>query len=118
MTWRHCLADYNADAYENPYRSTLGFNSCIGRERAALEGFAEAGRGAAAGLPPFCNPNPRIRRITKKPKHSQEASSYLPKGVRGKHFDAYWQICVALGCKQCVASPQGEMFEVDEAPET
>lgn len=82
-----------------------------------LEEFVKDDRRLGGTLPPFCNPNPRIRRIPQKPKHPQESSPYLPKAIRGKHFNSYWQICLALGCQQCVAGPQEEMFEVDHAPE-
>ncbi len=49
-----------------------------------------------------CNPNPEIRQIRKKKRHPDEKSSALPSRLRNHHFDAYWQICLALGCKQCV----------------
>ena len=38
-------------------------------------------------------------RKRKKAKHPQENSSKLPRYIRGKHFDAYWQICAVCGCK-------------------
>jgi len=42
---------------------------------------------------------PGHRREAIKAKHPLEKDSRLPKGVRGKHFDAYWQICAACGCQ-------------------
>jgi hypothetical protein len=60
-----------------------------------------------------CNPNPRIRQVRKKPKHIEENNSLLPTRVRGKHFNTYWQICLALGCKQCF-EPMGELFTDEE----
>jgi len=50
----------------------------------------------------LCNPNPKLRRIAKKPKHPEEKNTILPSELRGKHFDTYWQICLNLGCQQCV----------------
>ena len=38
------------------------------------------------------------RRVQKKQKHKDERSKKLPVQLRGKHFDAYFQICQALGC--------------------
>lgn len=44
--------------------------------------------------------NPKIKEIRqKKPKHPGEKDPKLPKEVR-KHFDASFQICLALGCTQ------------------
>jgi hypothetical protein len=82
-----------------------------------LEEFVDADRRIRQSLPPFCNPNPKVRRTSKKPKHAGEMSDYLPKQVRGNHFDSYWQICLALGCQQCVETPQQDLFEIDTAPE-
>lgn len=48
----------------------------------------------------FCNPLTRtIRKI--KPASKDEGSSNICHTIRGKHFDSFWQICRALGCKQC-----------------
>jgi len=80
-----------------------------------LEEFIKEDR----NLPPKiqrCNPNPKIRKIRKKPKHPDENSSRLPDCLRGRHFDAPWQICLKLGCKQKkkVATPQLEIFPDEE----
>jgi len=83
-----------------------------------LDEFATADKDLDQTLPPFCNPNPRVRRLQKKPKHRDESSNYLPARIRRKHFDAYWQICVDMGCQQCVEVPQKELFEIDQVPET
>jgi hypothetical protein len=64
-----------------------------------LAEFIEDDRKNFPGEMRFCNPNPSIRRINKKPKHPEEKSSRLPLAAR-KHFDCYWQICTALGCEQ------------------
>lgn len=50
-------------------------------------------------------PCPGERVIKKqKPQAPREAdASYLPDALRGKHFDAYWQICRTLGCPKRVA---------------
>ncbi len=82
-----------------------------------LQEFVTADKEIHAALPPACNPNPKVRRVQKKPKHPDESSNYIPAVLRGKHFDAYWQICVSLGCLQCVETPQKELFDVDEASE-
>ena len=83
-----------------------------------LEEFVKADSKLNQKLPPFCNPNAQIRRLVKKPKHPNEGSNYLPGRIRGKHFDAYWQICPSMGCEQCVEAPQQELFEIDETSET
>ena len=62
-----------------------------------------------------CNPNPEIRRTRKKNRHPDEKSTALPARLRAHHFDAYWQICLALGCTQCVTTQEGLPLEQDEA---
>lgn len=44
----------------------------------------------------FCRGYSRLRT---KAKHPLEKESRLPPKIRGKHFDAYWQICAACGCR-------------------
>lgn len=46
-----------------------------------------------------CNPLGR-HRIKRKERHKDEKSKGLPHPLRGKHFDAYFQICQKLGCTQ------------------
>jgi len=47
----------------------------------------------------FCNPlKKKIR--TKSISHKGEKVKDLPKEIRGKHFNAYWEICAELGCKK------------------
>ena len=61
-------------------------------------------RALGGTVPKKCNPNPRVRRLTKKPRHAGERSDVLPSPVR-RHFNAYWQICRVVGCDQCVRVP-------------
>jgi len=60
-----------------------------------------------------CNPNEEIRRVKKKKRHPEEKSSALPARLRNHHFDSYWQICLELGCKQCVPVEGAELLEQD-----
>ena len=77
----------------------------------------EADRKVGGKAPSKCNPNPEIRRITRKPKHPGEKSKdLLPANLR-KHFNAYWQICLALGCDQCVDTGQLKLIEIQEPDE-
>lgn len=39
------------------------------------------------------------RRTEVKASHPLEKDQRLPRGVRNKHFDTYWQICAACGCQ-------------------
>lgn len=64
-----------------------------------LEQFIADDRKRFPGELVFCNPNPAIRRVKKKPKHPEEKSPRLPVVLR-RHFDCYWQICTNLGCTQ------------------
>lgn len=60
--------------------------------------------------------NPKIKRVRGegKPKHPAEKSKRLPECLRGRHFDAYFQVCQALGCKQGKPSSQLEFFDKEE----
>lgn len=63
-------------------------------------------------------PCPGERRISRtKPEDTRESdSSRLPADLVGKHFDAYWQICRALGCPRRPAKEELALVEevVDE----
>jgi hypothetical protein len=42
---------------------------------------------------------PGLRRRVAKPRSSEEQSLELPDSLRGHHFDAYWEICRAMSCR-------------------
>lgn len=72
----------------------------VGYKGEILKIFAEENRVNAKCLGPHpCNPHPQ-RRVTTKPPHTAENSPNLPEHLRGKHFDACWQICLEMGCQQ------------------
>ncbi|MHB8755247.1 MAG: hypothetical protein ACYC92_09875 [Candidatus Acidiferrales bacterium] len=70
-----------------------------------LESMAEINRNQDHGPIHECNPLAR-HRTKKKAKHRGERSKDLPEALRGKHFNAYFQICKALGCEQGTPSDQ------------
>jgi len=84
----------------------VGFN--IEYKRRMLEHFAEDDA-KLYNLPIVpCNPHPNARKKPRaKPRHPGEQSQRLPSCLRGRHFDSYWHICTALGCKQ-VRPPKPE----------
>jgi len=92
----------------------VGFH--VSYKQEILEEFIEEDAENPATIPPNCNPNPAIRRIKKKPVHPGEKSNILPTALRGKHFSAYWQICLALGCQQCVKidDPQQTLLDSED----
>lgn len=52
-----------------------------------------------------CNPLQKtVRQI--KPPHPCEGHERIPLEIRHKHFNAYWELCRALGCTQGVPGPQ------------
>jgi len=67
----------------------------------------------AYSRPKACNPKAKKLRGRKK-HHEDESSERLPESLLGKHFNSYYKICVALGCKQGKRSPQRELFSVGE----
>lgn len=105
-----------AEAFE-----PIGFT--IEYKNKTLQKFARQDRKLHGALNK-CNPNPEIRRFHKKKRHPDEKSSALPARLRNHHYDAYWQICVALGCKQCMSatmplpldSDVDEESDVENAP--
>lgn len=65
----------------------------------------------APGLARLCNPKARqVRRI--KPAHPEETSERLPCQVR-RHFDAAFEVCLALGCEQGRREPELAFAEED-----
>ncbi|MDX2075710.1 MAG: hypothetical protein SFZ02_04725 [bacterium] len=42
--------------------------------------------------------------------HEDEHSERLPESLKGQHFDAYWEVCKALGCK---IEPSAPLFDED-----
>jgi hypothetical protein len=63
-------------------------------------------------LPKLCNPKTKKLRGQKQ-RHDDEKSVRLPEVLR-KHFNGYYQICKALGCKQGKKGPQRELFQAGE----
>lgn len=63
--------------------------------------------------PPKKGCNPKAKRTRSiKPKHRDEKSPKLPPEIRAKHFDACFQICKKLGCKQGIKTEKTEyIFE-------
>jgi hypothetical protein len=70
-----------------------------------LEAMAEINRRQCHAPSHPCNPMAN-HKIRKKAKHKDEKSKSLPKALQGKHFNAYFQICQALGCTQGTPSDQ------------
>jgi hypothetical protein len=60
-----------------------------------LEELAEYNQTKRFQKAKFCTP-PKGKKP--KRKHPAEKSEKLPPEIRGKHYDAYWQICIDLGC--------------------
>mgnify|MGYP001578531733 CR=1 FL=1 len=59
--------------------------------------------------------NPKAKKLRgRKPHHQDESSERLPECLRGKHFNSYYKVCTALGCKQGKKGPQRELFSAGE----
>lgn len=63
--------------------------------------------------PRICNPKTKKLR-GRKPRHEDENSERLPECLCGRHFNSYYKVCRALGCKQGKKGPQRELFSVGE----
>jgi hypothetical protein len=68
--------------------------------------------GTQGGAPSrTCNPL-APHHIRKKRKQKGEKSGDLPESLRGKHFNAYFQICQAIGCAQ--GTPSDQLVHITE----
>jgi len=78
----------------------IGFN--LEYKNQLLQEFAQDDRAnRSLGTVRPCNPLARRTHApTTKAPHLQEHSQRLPSAIRGKHFESYWGICLALGCQQ------------------
>lgn len=60
-------------------------------------------------------PVTRLHAPTAKAPHPQEQHKRLPNVLRGKHFESYWEICLALGCRQGHPASNEEVASGSEA---
>lgn len=61
------------------------------------------------------DPCPGERRIGKsKPPDAREHDAHLDPSLQGNHYDAYWQICRALGCPRRLAQATQLPMPIDE----
>ena len=88
--WR----EHQINIYADDFLS-VGFH--FENKQKALEELAE--RNEAMGLPKQRGcPGARKVGARKKKDKGESDAERLPDTVLGKHFNAYWQICRALGC--------------------
>lgn len=78
-----------------------------------FEEMVRFNRERAYPRPKPCNPKTKTLR-GRKPRHPDEGSESLPEALRGRHFNAYYKVCKALGCRQGKKGPQQELFEAGE----
>lgn len=72
--------------HDEKHYPTLGYNPCLGKKK--------------------------IRNRKKKDK--RESDEKLDARLKGKHFNAYWQICKKLGCPRKPSVIQGKLWDFDE----
>jgi hypothetical protein len=87
----------------------IGFQFAF-KQKILLE-MARFNREQGGGPGRACNPLAR-HRIRKKRRHKDEKAASLPDALRGKHFNAYFQICQALGCTQ--GKPSDDLVLITE----
>jgi hypothetical protein len=77
------------------YFEVIGFR--VAHKNEILKEMADFNRSKYPNRKPkLCSPPKQIRK--QKVSHPEEQSNRLPEKLRGKHSDAYWQICKELGC--------------------
>jgi len=95
-----------AEAFE-----TIGFH--FKYKRMIFEEMVRFNKERGYAQPKFCNP--KVKKIrSRKPRHVDEGDMRLPDELRGKHFNGYYKICKALGCRQGKKGPQKELFDVED----
>lgn len=83
------------------YFRKVGFS--IGYKNEILLELAEENMKKNFKSAKFCNPT--TKRISKPKSYTTEVNStQIEESIRGKHFDSFWQICIALGCQKCISS--------------
>ncbi len=98
ITWGHpnlgrAFREHQLNIFAEPF-SKIGFS--LHHKQKILEEFIAYDKRLGNNQYHGC---PGIRPLRdRKPKDSLEKSSRLDPRLQGKHFDAYWQICKALGC--------------------
>ncbi|HEV2380634.1 MAG TPA: hypothetical protein VG206_12670 [Terriglobia bacterium] len=76
-----------------------------------LQEMASHNEGQGGSRRAACNPLAK-HRVRPKTKHPEEKSKRLPEALRRKHFNAYFQICKALGCSQ--GTPSNQLVLIQE----
>jgi hypothetical protein len=89
----------------------IGFN--FEYKQRLLEEMVKYNQKRSDSLLKPCNPKTKTLRGPKKPHHDDEQSERLPEALR-RHFNSYYQICKAIGCKQGKKGPQRELFHAGE----
>lgn len=99
ITWGHPnlgrdFKEHQINIFAVPF-GEIGFT--LTHKQAILQEFIEQDREMYPGrnYAP-CLGKKRIRR--RKPKDARESDERLDERMRGRHFNAYWQICKKLGC--------------------
>lgn len=65
--------------------------------------------------PKRCNPKiKKLRKGQRKQHHQDEDSDKLPEFLRSRHFNSYYKLCCAVGCKQGRKGAQREFFDLGE----
>jgi hypothetical protein len=119
ITWGHpnmgrAFREHQLNIFAEFYRA-IGFS--FEHKQKILDELAEHNLKAP---PHDVHPCPGMRRVQrKKPKDKDEKNAErLDARLKGKHFDAYWQICKAVGCERMPPPDLQEAFEFDEEPES
>jgi len=76
----------------------VGFN--FPHKQKVFEELVEHNENIGFPTPEKCLPPYKIGPNQFKIKHKGENEKRLPSELKGKHFDAYWQVCWKLGCSQ------------------
>jgi hypothetical protein len=118
ITWGHPnmgrnFREHQLNIFARPFLS-IGFS--FEHKQKILEEFVEWDDANTKDVGYDVCPGVRSIRKTKPHDQGENDSEHLAPDLLGKHFDAYWQICKALGCSR-VPSPGNQLtmvFEDDE----
>jgi hypothetical protein len=101
ITWGHPnmgrdFREHQINIFAVPFLEKIGFN--FRHKQKVLEELAEEDKRNSPNARYTPCPGERAIKRSKPIDDRESESQYLPDALLGKHFDAYWQICRALGC--------------------
>jgi len=120
ITWGHPnmgrgFREHQLNVFAEPFLA-IGFS--LGYKQRMLEEFADLDRADQGEIESAPCPGLRERTTRKDTDEGEGNDSKLDQRLLGRHFDAYWQICQALGCTRTRRSPGHDCAKSSDSAES